>query len=241
LVLLKDKSIFLILQIIAFSCQYAGAQSAHNTVTIVGQMKDVMRKGQLYGNIHLDTISNRSHLYGMGPVAFLRGEILVIDGKSYKASIDEASKLKVEESYNIKAPFFGYANIEKWVEHTFPDSVQTMQQLETYLDKITKKNQRPFMFKLTGKVAEAKIHVQNLPVGTEVKSPEDARKGQQTYTIKNKPADIVGFFSREHQTIFTHHNTFLHMHLITKDRTKMGHLDALHFRKKRMKLYLPAE
>lgn len=42
------------------------AQQTTNEVKIVGEMKNVMWKGQLYGNIKLDTISNKTNLYEIG-------------------------------------------------------------------------------------------------------------------------------------------------------------------------------
>jgi acetolactate decarboxylase len=97
------------------------------------------------------------------------------------------------------------------------------------------------MFKLTGTVEQAVIHIVNLPKGSKVSSPNDAHKGQKNYKIKNEPSDLIGFFSTEHETIFTHHDTYLHMHLITADRQKMGHLDEVLFKKGTMKLFLPTE
>ncbi len=215
------------------------AQQATNAVNIVGQMRDVMWKGQLQGKINLDTITNKTNLYGLGPLEYLRGEILIIDGKSYKSTVISETEMKVEETYEINAPFFGYANISKWSEQTLPDSIQTIKQLEEYLDKVTKSSPRPFMFKLSGTVEQAIIHIVNLPKGSEVSSPEEAHKGQVNYAIKNKESEILGFFSTEHQSIFTHHDTFIHMHLMTKDKQKMGHLDEVLFKKGTMKLYLP--
>ena len=113
------------------------AQQTTNEVKIVGQMKNVMWKGQLFGTINLDTITNKTNLYGLGPVEYLAGEILIIDGKSYKSTVTSDSTMKVEETYDIKAPFFGYANILEWTEQTLPDSIQTIQQLETYLDNLS--------------------------------------------------------------------------------------------------------
>jgi acetolactate decarboxylase len=212
-----------------------------NEVKIVGQMKNVMWKGQLYGNINLDTIANKTNLFALGPVEYLAGEILIIDGKAYKSTVSSDTTMKVEETYDIKAPFLGYTNISKWTEQTLPDGVQTIQQLEQFLDKITKSSPRPFMFKLSGTVEKATIHIVNLPKGSKVSSPDEAHKGQVNYKINNELSDIIGFFSTEHKTIFTHHDTFLHMHLITKNRQKMGHLDDVLFKKGSIKLFLPAE
>lgn len=226
--------------LILTSC-HTKAQQTTNEVKIVGQMKNVMWKGQLYGNINLDTIANKTNLYGLGPVEYLAGEILIINGKSYKSTVVSDSTMKVEETYVIKAPFFGYANISKWTEQTLPESIQTIQQLEQYLDKVTKSSPRPFMFKLSGTVEQATIHIVNLPKGSKVSSPDEAHKGQKNYELQNEQAVIIGFFSTEHKAIFTHHDTFLHMHLMTTDKQKMGHLDKVLFKKGAMKLYLPTE
>ncbi|HWR32695.1 MAG TPA: heavy metal-binding domain-containing protein, partial [Chitinophagaceae bacterium] len=58
-----------------------------NKVKIAGAMMKVMRQGELYGTIDLDTISNKEHLYGVGPVEYLKGELMIIDGKSYKSTV----------------------------------------------------------------------------------------------------------------------------------------------------------
>lgn len=213
--------------------------SAQETVKIIGEMKNVMWKGELHGNINLDTIANKTNLYGLGPLEYLAGEVLIIDGKSYKSTVVSNTTMKVEQTYDIKAPFFGYVNIEKWKEQTLPDSVRTIQQLEQYLISVTNSSE-PFMFKLSGTVEKASIHIVNLPKGAKVSSPDDAHKGQETYELKNEQSEIIGFFSTEHQAIFTHHDTYLHMHLITNDRQKMGHLDSMLLKKGTVKLYLPA-
>jgi acetolactate decarboxylase len=235
------KTTLLCLKILLFASCSSKAQQTTNEVKIVGQMKNVMWKGQLYGTINLDTIANKRNLYGFGPVEYLSGEILIIDGKSYKSTVVSDSTMVVEETYEIKAPFFSYANISKWTDQILPESVQTIQQLEQYLDNITKSSPRPYLFKLSGTVEKATIHIVNLPKGSKVSSPDEAHKGQRNYELKNQQSEIIGFFSTEHKAIFTHHDTFLHMHLITTNRKIMGHLDEVLFKNGTIKLYLPAE
>lgn len=235
------KRIIAVLCITVWTFGSARSQSSSNEVIIVGQMKNVMWKGQLQGTIFLDTIANKRHLYALGPVEYLAGEILVIDGRSYKSTVVSDRTMKVEETFNLKAPFLGYANISSWTEQDLPAHIQTMPQLESYLDTITRNRSRPFLFRLSGEIGEARIHVVNLPKGTKVSSPADAHKGQVNYLVKNAPVEIVGFFSTEHKAIFTHHDTFLHMHLVTADRQMMGHLDKAAFVAGKMKLYLPQD
>lgn len=236
---IKYNGVILGLTMLLFASCTLMAQQNSNNVTIVGAMKNVMWKGQLYGTINLDTIANKKNLYGLGPVEYLSGELLIVNGKAYKSTVVSDSTMKVEETYNVKAPFFGYANVNNWAEQFLPDSIQTITQLETYLNQLTTSSKRPFVFKLEGSIEKATIHIVNLPKGSKVSSPDDAHQGQKNYHLQNKEVEIIGFFSTEHKAIFTHHDTFLHMHLITADKTKMGHLDDVMF-SRGMKLYLPA-
>lgn len=63
-------TILLALLVWASSGCNAAAMQSMNTVNIVGEMKNVRWKGQLYGNITLDTIGNKTNLYGLGPVEY---------------------------------------------------------------------------------------------------------------------------------------------------------------------------
>jgi len=122
-----------------------------------------------------------------------------------------------------------------------PEEVTNIPSLERFIDSQTKKAKRPFVFKLLGEISSADIHIQNLPPGTNVSNPTEAHQGQVNYELEDESVEIIGFFSTMHQGIFTHHDSFLHMHLISKDRQKMGHLDALEIEKGKVKLFLPLE
>lgn len=92
---------------------------------IIGAMKDVMWGGRLSAQFDSDTLAGKGHLYGLGPMEFLAGEILILDGKAYKAQVLGDTSIKVTETSRVRAPFFGYANIGKWGAFPLPDSVAT--------------------------------------------------------------------------------------------------------------------
>lgn len=229
---------FFLLIVLTSFIQNSFAQKTSNNIHIVGEMRNVMWKGQLQGSIHLDTI-NKKNLYGLGPVEYLSGEILVINGKAYQSIVLSDSTMSVKETFDIKAPFFGYANIEEWKSHTLPDSIITLKQLESYLDQLTKNHVRPFFFQLKGQIEKATIHIVNLPKGSKVSSPDEAHQGLVNYYLSDTAVEILGFFSTSHKAIFTHHDTFVHLHLITTDKQKMGHLDEIKFKPGEIKVYLP--
>jgi acetolactate decarboxylase len=212
-----------------------------SNVRITGALMNVMRKGELFGTINLDTISNKEHLYGLGPVEYLKGECLIVDGTSYRSTVAADGSIKMEETFKTKAPFFVYTNIDKWKEVLLPDSVQTIPQLESFLDLSTKNHSRPFAFRLTATLESGEIHIVNLPAGTAVHSPEDAHQNQLTDKLKKQSVELVGFFSTEHEGVFTHHDNFVHIHLLTTDRKKMGHVENMMIKKGTARLYIPAE
>tara|TARA_R110002073_G_scaffold293194_2_gene458754 strand:+ start:26873 stop:27598 length:726 start_codon:yes stop_codon:yes gene_type:complete len=235
------KIVFGLLTIGMISCNSTKKEivstGTYSNVKIVGAMKNVMWKGELGSRIDLDTISDKNGLYGLGPVNELKGELLINNGKSYISKVKSDSTMTVDKTFDVSAPFFVYANITDWNEIDLPSNIKSIQDLEKFIDKKTTTYKRPFPFKLKGEVSKAIIHTQNLPEGTKVSSPDEAHQGQTNYGLTNEESEIIGFFSTEHKGIFTHHDSFIHMHLITKDESKMGHLDELEIGN--MKLYLP--
>jgi acetolactate decarboxylase len=240
--MINNKIILGLLALVVLSCNSINKKSNnsnYNDLHIVGAMKNVMWKGELGSSISLDSISDKQGLYGIGPESYLTGELLINNGKSYVSRVTSDSTMFVQQKFDISAPFFVYANVNKWEEIELPQSIRTIKDVEKYVDEKTIKNKRPFAFKLIGSISKALIHIQNLPEGTKVSSPDEAHQGQTNYVLKNEDVEVIGFFSTEHKGVFTHHDSYIHLHLITKDEQKMGHLDELEINA--MKLYLPKE
>lgn len=230
-----------ILTIGIFSCdsdkKKANSNETYSDINIVGAMKNVMWKGELSGSINLDTISNKKGLYGLGPESYLTGELLINDGQSYVSKVTSDSTMMVEKRFDVSGPFLVYTNVTEWNEIELASSIKSIKDIEKLVDEKTTDLKRPFVFKLTGRILKAIIHIQNLPKGTKVSSPKEAHEGQTNYDLKDEEVTIIGFFSTEHKGIFTHHDSNIHLHLITNDERKMGHLDEVEI--ENMKLYLP--
>lgn len=216
-----------------FSCDKTIPNEAVKTVSA---MRRVMHSGDLKRKIRFDTM-DLTDTYGIGPVEDMRGEILLLDGVVFVSEVVDETSMKVKEDPETGAPFFVYSRVEAWELKDLPERVKTINHLEKYLDQETKDLPRPFAFKLEGKVKSALIHVQNLPPGTKVSSHEEAHQGQVKYPLTEEEVILLGFFSKKHQGIFTHHDSDVHIHLMTQDISKMGHLDELQMED--MVLYLP--
>ncbi|MFA0962328.1 acetolactate decarboxylase [Roseivirga sp. BDSF3-8] len=239
--MMSVKKTGVVLCLAMIGCGPAGGEGdkdmAYGDVQISGAMRNVMWKGELGPAIALDTISDKKGLYGLGPLSYLRGEIMVMDGDAYVSRVTSDTTMTVERGFEASAPFFVHTHMTEWEEVKLPAEVRSMENLEKFIEERRADRKRPFVFRLRGEVSMAKIHVQNLPEGSEVSSPEQAHRGQVNYALNDETVDIVGFFSTEHKGVFTHHDSFVHMHLITNDKGTMGHLDEMMMGE--MTLYLP--
>jgi acetolactate decarboxylase len=234
--LLSLAYLFLILS----ACCTACLQNTASSVIPVGAMRDVMWKGELEPKILLDSLSGKPGLYGLGPGNRLSGELLILDGIIYSSSVVNDTLMRVEQRASAQAPFFVYSSVNRWNQVSLPDSVTSVVALERYLAGWNQHRKVPFAFKLSGRLREAEIHVVNLEANAIVTSPHDAHRGKVDYRLKDEYATLLGFYSERHKGIFTHHDSFVHIHLLTDDETKMGHVDAVLFDPRELKLFLPA-
>lgn len=240
---MKHKYLFLpclVFLLLLFGCSGGVEQTTTvHPVRIAGAMRETMWQGKLSGSISLDTLTKSASWYGIGPLEYLQGEILLIDGEVYVSRVIDDIQMELNIAPSAKAPFFVYTQVDSWKSLDLPDHVVDGHSLETFLDKLGAQIEEPFAFQLKGKITDATIHIQNLPPDTKVSSPEEAHQGQVKYQVEEEGVVVLGFFSRKHKGVFTHHDSFIHMHLLTVDKKKMGHVDHISFDPTGMKLILP--
>ena len=214
------------------SCNYSSQKS---TVKVAGQMRDVMWKGDLNGKISTDSLSQYT-AYGLGPVEGLTGEVLLFEGKTFITNVIDSISLKVTLKESIKAPFFVYSKDSDLKEIPFPSRNLDLRSTEYLIDSLYDKHDRPLLIRIDGVFKELSVHSVNLPQGSSVSSPKEAHKGLTKYKFNNLKGTIVGFFSRKHKAIFTHHDSFLHAHFISDSHLIMGHLDSVAYDPQEVKL-----
>jgi len=83
--------------------------------------------------------------------------------------------------------------------------------------------------------------VENPTYGTPDHSPQEAHQNELYIKLKKQDAELLGFFSTEHKGVFTHHDSNVHIHVITADRKKMGHLESMAIKKGTARLYIAGE
>jgi hypothetical protein len=61
--------------------------------------------------------------------------------------------------------------------------------------------------------------------GYQVTSPH--RELMRFFTLDSEPATILGVYSTTHGGVFTHHGQATHLHVVSDDERRSGHVDEL--------------
>ena len=99
-------TIYILFLIFLISCNSSTSKSS---VKVVGEMRDVMWKGDLKGKITTDSL-NSKETYGLGPTEFLKGEIVLFEGQSYVSKVVDSISHEVSKVPLVSAPFFVYSS-----------------------------------------------------------------------------------------------------------------------------------
>jgi acetolactate decarboxylase len=213
------------------------AHAQNGPVVATGAMRNTMFNGQLAGLIQLDSIAGPG-TYGIGPVEYLRGELMLWDGHAYRSTAKGDTSMVVEEQPTSKAPFFVHQHVQVWNQVTLPDSITDLLLLDAFLTSRFAGLGKPFAFTLQGKIAEARVHIVDVSPGTSILGPDDAHRENKYYTLADRNVDLLGFFSTKHKAVFTHHDTNIHVHAITEERDRMGHVESIRFDPEQVDLFV---
>jgi acetolactate decarboxylase len=97
-----------------------------------------------------------------------------------------------------------------------------------------------FAFLLYGKIQNGKGHIQMLDTINTKISPTSGDEAKVYLPIENQRSQFIGFYSHHHKRVFTHHDTFIHIHYRLYTKYHAGHLDEVAFdEKETIKLLLP--
>ncbi|MCP9757584.1 hypothetical protein EGI26_20675 [Lacihabitans sp. CCS-44] len=207
-----------------FICTKAFGQNVKN----IGSMYS-MGKENFAPHIKLDTISNKKHLFGMGPYGKMQGEISVFDGKPFFSSVDEKGRGIVSANWAIESPFFVYANVTKWQKYKLNLSFQNLDELQKAIENLAKEKghvtENPFVIKIKGNFDQLTTHIV-MPRSTEIPGYQ-ANKKQADYNFEQIEGEILVFYSQKHQGVYTHKDSFIHAHFLSKDKKTMGHIDKI--------------
>lgn len=224
-----------------YSCKSEPKKPQSFEVNHKGALKNIMHKGDLTAKTKLAAYSNIPHLYALGAIENLKGEIQIFDGEAYNSYVENGA-IKFDSTYSKSATLLVTASVEKWISVAIPNDIISKDDLESYMKKVATKHNidpdRPFPFLIEGIAAEIDWHVIDWKDGDTEHSHEKHISSGLQGKLQNQQATFLGFYSNAHHAVFTHHTTNMHIHMKLADGQIAGHVDGLKLGKKMM-LKLP--
>ena len=199
-----------------------------------GEMRALHRGGNALAAVQVDSILTPA-TYAVGPVAGLQGEIFVWEGRPFVAAVMGTAKKPFvkKDVQQLKAVFLVYAHVPAWDTLRVALSAGNMRQLELELAIIAARHGmdtlQPFPFLLLGEIASGKGHIVFADVPTAAIEPGSIERYKHFNSIQQQKAQLVGFYSQQHAGIYTHHNSYLHIHYRMYNKYQAGHLDEVAF------------
>lgn len=208
-------------------------------IEVSGAMKSIMINGDLSAHINLDTL-NKIHLYGLGPVSGLKGEIMILDGNVYSTSKSGNQLVNSQDKVSL-ASMLVYSYVSKWRPVRINTVVNNYAELEKFIETTAKANlyntDKPFAFKIDVIPAKAEFHVIDWRENS-AHTMENHKQFAYSGQVLNKKVVMLGFYSTHHQSIFTHHTSSMHIHLLNEETNTVGHLDNIQI-KGMVTIYFP--
>ncbi len=225
------------------SCKKDSNIESNYKVGYFGALKNMMHKGDVSAKVDLNNFKKETHLYALGALENLKGEIQIFNSKPTNTIVVD-NKLSFSDSYNKKASLFVYAKVKKWKTIKIPETIIIYKELEDFIKITAKANNidvnKPFPFLIDGTAKAIDWHVINWKDGDMDHSHQKHINSGLHGTITDRKVNMLGFYSNAHHAIFTHHTTNIHIHLKTTDNKLAGHVDGLELGKG-MVLKLPIE
>ena len=172
-------------------------------------------------------------LYGLGALSELRGEVTILSGTAWLAYPGEANDTRVETttSSNENAALLVTANVPTWTSLPVPndiDSAALDQQIESLANAAGVDTEQAFPILIEGDLINLHWHV--IDGRRAVPSPSSHEQHMQMAAKGEAPtehATLLGFFSKHHQGVFTHHGENTHFHFVDQEKRLTGHVDAV--------------
>lgn len=217
------------------------AQASALEVHHVGDRRVIIEQGDLEGRISLDSIAHIPHLYAVGPLAGLKGEITVWDGTpSIVTVVDD--RLQVSASLDHQAIFLVYASAPTWKRVTVDRPLRSHDEVESFVRAAAADAgldaARPFVFRLEGHADTLQYHVMNKT--DDAKHDREAHeKVKKHFALADAEVQVLGFWAdAEGEGVYTHPGKRTHLHFRLPDDSASGHLDEIGLRAGST-LYLP--
>lgn len=213
-----------------------------------GALREMMHEGRIESRVSTDRFLPDAQLQGLGACAELDGEITIVDGQLHVArprGAGEAEFLSAPGSeIGAEAALLVVSKVARWRSVNIVETLSTQEELASFVaqaaDEFGVELTKPFAFRVSGRASSLDLHIidgRQLDGGGS--SHEEHMETAVRIHREDESVELVGFHSRSHHRVWTHHDTDIHAHAVLADGTS-GHVDDLAVRAGSV-LFLPVE
>jgi acetolactate decarboxylase len=217
-------------------------------LTVFGQVihsgaMSEMGKNGFAPTISLDSLQKYKHLIGLGPLGKMEGEITILDGKMYGGKSLFSGETVVVNDWKVQAPFLVYADVAEWEKSKLTGKAESLADLEEKIMEVALASginlEEPFFFRIEGIFDQMVTHIVT-PRTQEIEGFV-AGQNQKNYDHASDSGELIGVYSKIGQRIYTHHDSFMHVHFLNTGKDFTGHLDEFQSKLDQLVIYFPKE
>jgi len=204
--------------------------SLNGDVQVHGALRAMFHEGQIGTQVTLDTLLPDPHLYAVGALSDLSGEITIVGGETY-LSYPEGDQARTEavSQPDAGASLLVSARVTAWTSVTTKHPIP-FETLDEAIGELAAQAgmdlDRRIPFLLEGEFEDLRWHVVDgtrLPEG-ETTHVDHLAASVQT-ALDRATATLIGFYSTGDQGVFTHMGSTTHIHCILEEPLATGHVD----------------
>ncbi len=213
----------------------ACAEGVPYEVQHAGAMKKIKHEGDFSAQISLDTLA-MEHLFALGAVENLKGEITVLDGSIYVSEVADSMVVNVKK-VAVPATLLAYSYISDW--ETISINIETT--LEAAIEKVVKEKNiaQPLPFKIAMTPYRVNYHIINFDSRNGDRA--NHKSGALNDVLSKRRVTLLGFYATDARGIYTHHDSNVHLHFVEESTGLTGHVDELDLGTDQVKLMIPKQ
>ena len=243
------ESIEVIFRATAVTALFAGCAATPNTtnpppiaepvaqeppeVSIHGALRLIMHQGEWQRRVDLAPMANQAGLYGLGAIEGLDGEVTIWDGELWVSRPDGSGGFETTKnsSDDLGATLLVTSTVDGWSDIPIEGSL-SWTEIDAFVEAQASAagldTSHPFPFLLEVSPGRLDWHVID---GSRIPSDSHGHEAHVSTAVRgelsNRPVEILGFFSKNHRGVFTHHISDTHLHVVDRAEEVTGHVDHL--------------
>jgi alpha-acetolactate decarboxylase len=200
-------------------------------VQVAGALRVIVHEGETGAKIALDSLLPDPHLYAVGALVDLSGEVTVVGGTAYLSYPDgtDASRTETADETDVEATLLVASSVPAWREVVTKNAIR-FEEIDAEIAKLATAAglslDARFPFLMEGSFNDLQWHVidgRRLPAGSS--SHHDHLAAAVKAQLDQATATLIGFYSKSDQGVFTHMGSKTHIHCTLDKPFSSGHVD----------------